>query len=48
MDELQAITRLQQGDLNGLEFLVQRYQVPAVHSAYLIIGKTQQQKTWCK
>lgn len=39
MDEEQAITRLQQGDLNGLEFLVQQYQVQAVHSAYLIIGE---------
>lgn len=38
MDEQQAISRLQQGDLNGLEYLVQRYQVQAVHSAYLIIG----------
>jgi RNA polymerase sigma-70 factor, ECF subfamily len=39
MDELQAIARLQQGDLNGLEFLVQHYQVQAVHSAYLILGE---------
>ena len=39
MDEQQAINQLQQGDLNGLEFLVQRYQVQAVHSAYLIIGE---------
>jgi len=39
MDEQQAILRLQQGDLSGLEFLVQRYQVQAVHSAYLIIGE---------
>jgi RNA polymerase sigma-70 factor, ECF subfamily len=39
MDEQQAIIRLQQGDLNGLEFLVERYQAQAVHSAYLIIGE---------
>jgi RNA polymerase sigma-70 factor (ECF subfamily) len=38
MDEQQAIARLKQGDLNGLEFLVQQYQVQAVHSAYLILG----------
>ncbi len=39
MDEQQAIARLKQGDLNGLEFLVQQYQVQAVHSAYLILGE---------
>jgi RNA polymerase sigma-70 factor, ECF subfamily len=39
MDEQQAIARLKQGDLNGLEFLVQQYQVQAIHSAYLIIGE---------
>ncbi len=38
MDEQQAITRLKQGDLAGLEFLVRQYQVKAVHTAYLIIG----------
>lgn len=38
MDEQQAVARLKQGDLAGLEFLVQRYQVKAVHTAYLIIG----------
>ena len=38
MDEKIAITRLKQGDLKGLEFLVQQYQVQAVHSAYLITG----------
>jgi RNA polymerase sigma-70 factor (ECF subfamily) len=38
MDEQQAVARLKQGDLSGLEFLVQRYQVKAVHTAYLIIG----------
>jgi RNA polymerase sigma-70 factor (ECF subfamily) len=38
MDEQQAIARLKQGDLSGLEFLVQQYQVLAVHTAYLISG----------
>ena len=38
MDEQQAIAQLQQGDLNGLEFLVQCHQAQAVHSAYLVIG----------
>ena len=32
-----AISRLKQGDLNGLEILVNRYQVQAVHVAYLIL-----------
>jgi len=36
MDEKQAIQRLKQGDLGGLEFLVHRYQVKAVRTAYLI------------
>jgi len=39
MDEQQAISRLQQGDLNGLEFLVYRYQAHAVQTAYLILGE---------
>ncbi len=38
MEELQAIARLKQGDIKGLETLVTRYQVVAVHTAYLIIG----------
>ena len=38
MDEKQAIARLKQGDLNGLEFLVRQYQARAVHTAYLICG----------
>jgi RNA polymerase sigma factor (sigma-70 family) len=38
MDEQQAIARLKQGDLHGLEFLVQQYQAQAVHTAYLISG----------
>jgi RNA polymerase sigma-70 factor (ECF subfamily) len=36
MDELQAIQRLKNGDIGGLEFLVARYQVKAVRTAYLI------------
>ncbi len=36
MDEKQAIQRLKQGDIGGLEFLVHRYQVKAVRTAYLI------------
>jgi RNA polymerase sigma-70 factor, ECF subfamily len=38
MDEQQAIARLKQGDLHGLEFLLRQYQVRAVHTAYLIVG----------
>ena len=36
MDEQQAIRRLKQGDISGLEFLVHRHQVKAVRTAYLI------------
>ncbi len=36
MDEQNAIQRLKDGDISGLEFLVNRYQVRAVHTAYLI------------
>lgn len=35
-DEI-AISRLKNGDLNGLETLVNNYQVQAVHAAYLIL-----------
>lgn len=38
MDEQQAIARLKQGDINGLEFLAQQYQAQAVHTAYLTSG----------
>jgi len=38
-DEQQAITRLKQGDLAGLEFLVGQYQALAVQTAYLILGE---------
>jgi RNA polymerase sigma-70 factor (ECF subfamily) len=36
MDEHQAIQRLKNGDIGGLEFLVARHQVKAVRTAYLI------------
>jgi RNA polymerase sigma-70 factor (ECF subfamily) len=36
MDEQQAIQRLKNGDISGLEFLVARHQVKAVRTAYLI------------
>ncbi|MGB7540296.1 MAG: sigma-70 family RNA polymerase sigma factor [Anaerolineales bacterium] len=38
MDEQQAIARLKQGDLAGLEELVNLYQVLAVHTAYLVVA----------
>jgi RNA polymerase sigma-70 factor (ECF subfamily) len=37
MEEKDAISRIKQGDLNGLEELVNRYQVKAIYSAYLIL-----------
>jgi RNA polymerase sigma-70 factor, ECF subfamily len=37
MEDRIAIFRLKQGDLTGLESLVNRYQVQAVHAAYLIL-----------
>ncbi len=36
MEESEAIDRLQQGDISGLEELVQRYYIHAVRTAYLI------------
>ena len=36
MDEKQAIQRLKNGDIKGLEFLVERHQTKAVRTAYLI------------
>ena len=36
MDEKQAIRRLKNGDISGLEFLVALHQVKAVRTAYLI------------
>lgn len=37
MEDGIAIARIKQGDLNGLEILVNRYQVQAVHAAYMIV-----------
>jgi RNA polymerase sigma-70 factor (ECF subfamily) len=37
MEDRIAISRLKQGDLNGLESLVNRYQAQAVQAAYLIV-----------
>lgn len=36
MDDVQAVRRLKYGDMNGLEYLVERYQVKAVRAAFLI------------
>lgn len=41
MDETQAIALLKQGDLTGLEVLVDCYQVKAVYAAYLIVHDQQ-------
>lgn len=38
MEEKAAIALLKQNDLRGLELLVLRYQVQAVHTAYLVVG----------
>lgn len=37
MENRIAISRIKQGDLNGLETLVNRYQAQAVHAAYMIV-----------
>ena len=37
MEDRIAISRLKQGDLTGLEGLVNRYQAQAIHAAYLIV-----------
>ena len=37
MEDQIAISRLKQGDLNGLVTLVSRYQAQAVHAAYIIV-----------
>src|SRR5512132_3317864 len=37
MEDRNAISRIKQGDLNGLETLVKRYQAQAVHAAYLVL-----------
>jgi len=38
MEDRIAVSRLKQGDLTGLESLVNRYQVQAVHAAYLVVN----------
>jgi RNA polymerase sigma-70 factor (ECF subfamily) len=40
MEDRNAIARIKQGDLTGLEPLVDRYQAQAVHAAYLIVFDT--------
>ncbi len=42
MEETQAVDRLKHGDLRGLEYLVETYQVRAVQAAYLILGDKDQ------
>ncbi len=37
MQEFEAIERLKQGDINGLEYLVRTYQLYALRAAYLIV-----------
>lgn len=37
-EETEAIQCCQQGDITGLELLVVRYQLPAIRTAYLLIG----------
>jgi RNA polymerase sigma-70 factor, ECF subfamily len=37
LEEQQAVTRLKQGNLDGMEILVRHYQVRAVYAAYLIV-----------
>lgn len=39
MDDLAAVTRLKNGDIGGLSALVERYQVQAVRTAFLITGE---------
>lgn len=36
MDDIQSIARLREGDIGGLEALVERYQIRALRAAYLI------------
>ncbi len=41
MDDFNAVCRLKQGDMSGLEFLIARYQRKAVQTAYLITHDVQ-------
>lgn len=36
MDDLQAVRRLKNGDIGGLEILITRYQAKAIRTAYLV------------
>jgi hypothetical protein len=36
-DHQKALSRLAQGDINGLEILVEHHQVQAVYAAYMIV-----------
>jgi RNA polymerase sigma-70 factor (ECF subfamily) len=40
VDDLTAVRRLKRGDINALGVLVERYQLEAVRTAYLITGDT--------
>lgn len=42
MDDIEAITLLKQGDIGGLEVLVQKYQLHAIRAADLILHDRQQ------
>jgi len=37
VEERQAVVRLKQGDINGLEYIVRKHQVHAVRAAFLIV-----------
>jgi RNA polymerase sigma-70 factor (ECF subfamily) len=41
MEETIAIQRLKQNDLSGLEYLVRKYQLPAIRASYLIVRNRQ-------
>jgi RNA polymerase sigma-70 factor (ECF subfamily) len=42
VDEASAIQQMKRGDIHGLEYLVDKYQVKAVRAAYLITQDVQQ------
>lgn len=41
MDDIQAVRRLKNGDIGGLEILIARYQAKAVRTAYLVTYEAQ-------
>ena len=47
MDDLEAIRRLKDGDIGGLEILLARYQRKAVQTAYLILHDEQLAEDVC-